>query len=696
MRITRVLVISCFCFAVCTVVLTAQSNGPYVPSCSPSALDVHALPPALSSEAQRGHLFVLELQNVGTSKCILSQPSVELLPPSDPYNSLFLASNYSEDGSRNEYLPKQLEVGEWAHLLFAWMSRSAPEVVCNQYSELKLHLADINPNMHVEDRAAIDVRNLWIRSCHSVYVSGYRKGRYSPQSTFSNTWLNWWQPAVATESSFPMQPTASQVLAASPLLELQSPVGRTMLNDFLGLRLKFPHAAANGCAFRLLRKRESSGATVISVQQCATADLAPDKLVPQSLEAGISRLDIRALDMLPQEAGPVEYEVVGTVTSSSSAPFARAQIKLIAHDSTLPAQAPILAPLPPCKTSQLQFASHDPVVSGRLQTLRAYEAVNTSSEACSMAGIPTLRFLDEKGANEPNLPRPCPNCENDLFKARPNGRIDLRSGDAAHFLTEVTSIDTQEDPWMHCQRAATLELTVTTGDKPIILPLDAGVCAAIDISAWRAGTFDGDPQNIRWAKKHDVVYQQPKSPVPSDCDKPDLLVLGRPSMIPSTGAVKWGLSLASPTFVKGEPIPLHLWLDNSSDDPASVMTCGDLDYFKARGFDLYDAYGHRVLRKREAALREKCSKEPNIAAMESGWGCTRNFPIQIPANTCLNGDNYDFTAQLQRDYDLPPGEYSVHVRTGATGSPLDLCSMHEDAPFAVTPGKDLTFDVVQP
>ncbi len=696
MRICCVLLVSWFCISGCSLVLMAQSNSPYVPRCMPSAVDVHALPPVLTSEDQGGHLFVLELQNVGNSACMLSQPSVELLPPSDPYNSPFLATNHPEEGGGSEYVPKQLEVGGWAHVLFAWISRSAPEVRCNHYSELKLHLMDVNPNTNVEDKAAIDVRNLWIRSCPSVYVSGYRNGRYSPQSTLSGTWLTWLQPAIAAESSFPMQARASQVLPASPLLGLHAPVGRTMLNDYLGLRLKFPRAADNGCAFRLIRKRESSGSTIISVQQCPTVDTAPEKPVPQFLESGISRLDIRALDMLPQEAGSVEYEVVGTVASSGSTPFARAQIKLIARDPTFPAQAPILTPLPPCKASQLHFISHEPVVSRRLQTLRAYEATNTSNEACSVAGVPTLRFLDEKGANEPNVPKPCPNCDNDLFKVRPNGRIDVKPGDTAHFLVGVTSIDTLEDPWMYCQIAANLELTVTAGDQPLVFPMAAGVCAAIDISAWRAGAFDGDPQNVQWAKTHDVVFQEPASPLPADCDKPELLARGRPSMIPSTGAIAWGLSLASHTFIKGEPIPLNLWLENSSNDPASVMTCMNLDYFKAQGFDLYDAYGHRVLRKGEAMLREKCAHDPNAARINMGWTCARNFPIQIPAHTCVNGESYDFTAQLERDYDLPPGEYTVHVRTSPNEPPGNFCDTHQDVPFAVSPRKDLTFDVVQP
>ncbi len=96
-------------------------------------------------------------------------------------------------------------------------------------------------------------------------------------------------------------------------------------------------------------------------------------------------------------------------------------------------------------------------------------------------------------------------------------------------------------------------------------------------------------------------------------------------MMSSNGAVAWGLSLASHRFVKGEAVPLYLWIDNVGDEAAGVWTCMELDYFKARGFELYDAYGHRVLSKREVQLKEECAKDPRIAQLERGWSCTPEF-----------------------------------------------------------------------
>ena len=74
-----------------------------------------------------------------------------------------------------------------------------------------------------------------------------------------------------------------------------------------------------------------------------------------------------------------------------------------------------------------------------------------------------------------------------------------------------------------------------------------------------------------------------------------------------------------------EPVLALLWLYNSSDKPASVMTCMGIDYFWARGVDVLESGGHRVLRRREQEMR----MNPKIPDM---WFCTRNFSINIPGH----------------------------------------------------------------
>lgn len=699
MKVVLTVIVSLLCISTCNLTGRAQSSASIAPSCATSAMDVHALPPDLTA-GQSKHLFVLEVQNIGRTACTLFPPIAELLPPPNPFRGFLVAGWHDDEESRSVFRPRRFEPGEWAHLVFIWDSRSAPEIACDQFSGIKLQFEKVNPNVTIVGQlppASIEIRNLWIRACGPVYATGYRKGRYIQQDSPLTYWFN---PLKTSESetidtnSLPKQPMASEVFETSPLLKLHSNVGRIMLGEYLGLRLNFPRGADIGCAFRLLRERDSRGATVISVQECTPAEGASDKPASLPSESGISRLDIRGLDMLPRATGSVEYEVVGAVASSGSR-FARAQAKLIVHDPTLPGQADVLAPLPPCKASQLHFVTRDRVVSTKLQTLNAYDATNISNAACSLAGVPRLGMMSKDGGDYPNV-NSCPNCDNDLFKVRPSGLVDLSPGKTAHFLVGATGIDTQEDPWMHCYGPPNFKLTLTKDDAPVVLPMTFGACAANDISAWRPGAFDGDPRNERWAKTHDVVFEEPSAPIPADCDKPELLALGRPSMISSNGSLARGFSLASHTFVKGEHIELHQWFDNSSDNPISDNPvsdggCRSLYCYSAPSFELYDAYGHRVLNKTESERRKGCEDNSKAQLVDNDSRNPR-FDFRIPPHTCLN-TSY---VRLDGEYDLPPGEYTVHIRTDPKEPPVNPCDLHQGAPFVPTPGKDLTFDVLQP
>jgi hypothetical protein len=58
--------------------------------------------------------------------------------------------------------------------------------------------------------------------------------------------------------------------------------------------------------------------------------------------------------------------------------------------------------------------------------------------------------------------------------------------------------------------------------------------------------------------------------------------------------------------VRDEPIPLYLWTNNSSNHSIELGSCTEPAYLKAGGFVLYDAYGHRVLNKRQIASDKQC------------------------------------------------------------------------------------------
>ncbi|MGB7135275.1 MAG: hypothetical protein WBD46_08300 [Acidobacteriaceae bacterium] len=170
-----------------------------------------------------------------------------------------------------------------------------------------------------------------------------------------------------------------------------------------------------------------------------------------------------------------------------------------------------------------------------------------------------------------------------------------------------------------------------------------------------------------------------------------------------TRTLAFGISLEKRSFVAGEPIPLHIWVDNTGEETAGVMTCMGLDNFKQYGFDVYGAYGHRVL-SRGNAMALKSFADPLEEACHTDRGrfllsdrlkvCTRNFPIPIAAHTCVTGDDYDFETDLTGRYDLPPGEYTIRPREDEDAD--DLCSEAARALWHGTPGQNITFAVTQP
>jgi hypothetical protein len=674
-------------------VALAESPGIYVSPCLPSALDFTALPPSTTSSPHPdGHLLVLEVQNVSAIACVLQGPSIELLPRSDDGPNILGTSYADEPG--DALGTKPLAPGEWAHLLVVWVDRIAPEIPCEEYSTLRLNFFSV-PQKQTPDDEAIEVRNLWMHSCSPAFVSPYRVGRFHGDFNLSQKWKQYWEPTKIEGFSFPGQILSSGIVEGSPLFRVHTPVARTMIGDNIQLRLNFSRNSDNGCAFRMLRRRESNGATLILLQNCPQSEAWSEQPVGGSREPGITRLELRNRNLIPDHLGRVEYDILGELSQAKTPVFARASASFLVRDPTNPAEASLTTELAACTATQLQFTALPLMQPKSLINVRAYQARNVSTKTCSVAGIPKLRFMDGKIDDVFYLPKACPNCINDGFAPRPNGRIDLQPGDEAHFLVTGTEIDTKEDPWMHCfQPFPTIEVTPVAGDPPVSLPFAAEACAAVDISAWRQGAFDHDPFNAKWSRTHHSDIGPPARPIPSECNKPELLPFGPPHMISSKQQLAFGLSLASSEFTQPDAIPLHVWVNNSGKTPSSVMTCQDLDAFKGWGFDLYDAYGHRVLRKRELKLKEQCGTKAQ-ANFELGLqACTRNFPIDVPAHTCITGDGYDFSTDLSRQYDLPPGEYTVHVLDHPQHLE-DLCSPAQ-TPFHATPGVDLTFDVLQP
>lgn len=182
------------------------------------------------------------------------------------------------------------------------------------------------------------------------------------------------------------------------------------------------------------------------------------------------------------------------------------------------------------------------------------------------------------------------------------------------------------------------------------------------------------------------------SRIPPDCNRPDLLANGYPVMVPERGGVNIGISLAQHEFKSGDPIKLHLWIDNASDVPGTYTACGDLQRFGVLGIQIFDQDGHRILSRDELRGREKCSTNLRHSVIWGVWSCGRNIMFTIPPHTCVTRDNFDFTSELTSRYDLPPGTYTIRLRTDWT-TRIDLCQPESQERIQPSPN-DLKFTVI--
>jgi hypothetical protein len=171
------------------------------------------------------------------------------------------------------------------------------------------------------------------------------------------------------------------------------------------------------------------------------------------------------------------------------------------------------------------------------------------------------------------------------------------------------------------------------------------------------------------------------APIPRDCEKRDLLARGRPTMVSMRKSLAFGLSLAKREFKAGEPITLHVWVDNTGNKPAGVMTCSGLGYFKDRGFDVYAAGGHRILRRFEVKMQDECKNDLDKRQYPDDlWICGREFPIYIPSHTCVTRDDFDFTVVLTDEFDLPPGSTLFASATIRLSLEIPVCRRRSKLP----------------
>ena len=161
--------------------------------------------------------------------------------------------------------------------------------------------------------------------------------------------------------------------------------------------------------------------------------------------------------------------------------------------------------------------------------------------------------------------------------------------------------------------------------------------------------------------------------VPQECNKPELLENGRPVWVEMGAGLKLGASFAQEEFRAGDPIKLHIWVVNTGDASSGVTTCGDLELFRARGFDLFDSSGRVFPSHDEQATTALCSSQRRIAQRQV-WSCLKNPMLPVPAHSCMTRDDGDFAMDLNLYNSLPPGKYTLRLRPDWRRA-KDLCNL---------------------
>jgi len=631
--------------------------GPWA-ACTAEMLDVRVLPPMGLENTNELHRLAIEFRNRSGVECQMQDTFVQLLPQ-EGADGFTGGSSYDEPlGAAEEEFRKreyELRPGETAHILVVWRSRAYalyPE--CVNRDSLAVSLRYDQP-------AFVKVEHLWMKVCDRAYVSRMRLGPYLGEG-IPEAWLKRFE-AKATD--FGPLPMAQPPTPDDPLISVEPQGEREMLGDYFELFLELPQRDVD-CPFVVLEKREADGQTKVYINHCEEDREGKGKLQDAKWMA---RLMAPQIGLQPERMGRVEYEVFSRIREGDGFAYAEATTSVMVRDPNLPGLPAIAAGLPECEAGQLKGEKVAALKGGKFHDALAYQVMNMSSGACRVGGVPRLDFWFPPERSHSATPSACPNCEDELFKPRPSEWIDLTAGESAHFLVGATRYNTEKGPWRQiCDVVEKVVLTLREG-QTLTLPFGVGTCARLTISAWREGKYDGDAMNVGYEKS---VAERGEEALSRQCATEDFSKLGRPMMLEPWGDLQFGLSVAEERIPLGQPAMLHLWIDNTSDKEASVMTCMTLDIFWAEGFDLYDAYGHRVLKKKQWEPREKpggVEENPGQLCL-GGWACGRNFPIRIPAHTCMNGaaepGGYDFNRNLLMYYDLPPGKYYVVPRTSKT------------------------------
>jgi hypothetical protein len=630
------------------------------PDCSAGDLDVNLVPQVRQPAESDAHWLALEIRNREQVTCTLPDLAISFPDAGNEFNG------YNRDSSKSALAFKKksplLEAGEVVHLLLAWSSATLPVdgLVMDDCAVHDLMTLSFWSPQH--KTLLLEVRHVPMKICNRPWQSSLRLGPYIPGETIEKEWLDRFHlkqsdfaPGVTARSAevSAAGEGVATLRALSGVEYLKGPF-ESGQSGYFELFLKLPSPAFANCPFDSLRKREADGQTVIYMNYC------DDRHVKESHGTRTTRVLVREMGLLPERTGHVEYDSVSEVSHRGRPLLAQSRLELSIRDPNKPALPAIEISTPGCMGSQLRLTVPPMELGNHWSQPRTYppvgeewfdgkvfEVTNISDQNCMLGGTPDLKFLDL-------LPPVCRNCETPLFKRRESRWIELKPNDAAHFIVVRHLLD--HNYWSQCAATGGINMLLMSGPPAIRLPFEAGICAQVRVSAWRAGPYDRDPMNVQYEREENQREQQriaAAEPLPKEFLEEVSADTGEP-VIFGRGSITWGLSTKAVSY--GEPIPVLLWLYNSTDEPQPVMRCQDIDCFWFSDINLFDSAGHRVL-----SIAEQ--KEPKLRDSGRVRISSYHLPIYIPPHTLMHGrfskQDPNFARDLQSYYSLPPGQYLI-------------------------------------
>ena len=143
------------------------------------------------------------------------------------------------------------------------------------------------------------------------------------------------------------------------------------------------------------------------------------------------------------------------------------------------------------------------------------------------------------------------------------------------------------------------------------------------------------------------------SSLPAECRGQVDLKTGIPVFFSAEKGVRYGVSVESIHIFAWSPVPVRVWIDNTTDKAIEPGSCS---MFQDRGIDVWSNSEQRMLKRRDFE-----AGGPRSEASQ----CSADIKISVPAHGCTTAS----LLYLNEIYNLPPGFYTVVERVHGKSTP---------------------------